>query len=69
MKLKSPEIIFAILAFVFGCVFLFITPFNEVPDEQAHLMRACEVADGILYSKNTPILTTRCDERIKKIFF
>ncbi len=66
MKLKSPEMIFVILAFVFGCVFLFITPFNEVPDEQAHLMRACEVADGILYGKNTPILTTKCDELIKR---
>ena len=43
--LEKPEIIFVILAFIFGCIFLFKTPPFEVPDEAHHLLRTCEIAD------------------------
>ncbi len=49
-KLKSPEIIFVIFAFVFGIIIMFITPKYEVPDEMAHLLRAKEVANGVIYN-------------------
>ncbi len=49
-KLKSPEIIFVIFAFVFGIIIMFVTPKYQVPDEYAHLCRAQEVSNGILYN-------------------
>ena len=58
--LERPEIIFVILAFIFGSIFLFKTPPFEVPDEPHHLLRACEVADFIFYSK-TPVQKTKYD--------
>lgn len=66
MKIKTPEVIFATFALIFGLLFLFITPYNGVPDEEAHLMRACEVSDGILYSGKTHVETTKCDELLFK---
>ncbi len=44
---------------------MFITPPYLVPDENAHIMRACEVADGILYNK-TPAQNVECDKYIQK---
>lgn len=51
MKLNHPEIFFAIFAFVFGILIMFLTPFNEVPDELTHYVRAKEVSQGKLYNK------------------
>ena len=51
MKLNHPEIIFVIFALVFGFLMIFITPFNQVPDEYAHYLRAKEVSQGKLYNK------------------
>ena len=65
MLLKKPEFIFLIIAFVFGVIMMLITPPFQVPDENAHLMRACEVADGIFYNK-TPAQNVECDKYIQK---
>lgn len=51
MKLNHPEIIFVIFALIFGFLMIFITPFNQVPDEYAHYLRAKEVSQGKLYNK------------------
>lgn len=51
MWIRKPEFIFIIFAFIFGVIMMFITPPYLVPDENAHLMRACEVADGIFIIK------------------
>lgn len=51
MKLNHPEIIFAVFAFAFGILIIFLTPFNEVPDELTHYVRAKEVSQGKLYNK------------------
>ena len=59
--LEKPEIIFVILAFIFGSIFLFKTPPFEVPDEPNHLLRTCEIADFIFYSK-TPVQDTDYDK-------
>ena len=64
--LERPEIIFVILAFIFGSIFLFKTPPFEVPDEPHHLLRACEVADFIFYSK-TPVQYTDYDKYFQNI--
>ena len=58
--LEKPEIIFVILAFIFGCIFLFKTPPFEVPDEAHHLLRTCEIADFKFYNK-TPVQNTKYD--------
>lgn len=65
MWIKKPEFIFIIFAFIFGLIMMFVTPPYLVPDEAAHLMRACEVADGILYNK-TPAQDVECDKYIQK---
>ncbi len=67
MLIKKPEIIFIILAFIFGIIFMFLTPPYKVPDESSHLLRACEVADGIFYNKE-PAQNVECDKYIKKQF-
>ncbi len=64
--LEKPEIIFVILAFIFGSTFLFIAPPFEVPDEPHHLLRACEVADFIFYSK-VPVQYTKYDKYFQNI--
>lgn len=48
--LKFPEYIFLIFAILFGTIMLLITPKNLVPDEHAHILRAQEVAHGVLYN-------------------
>ncbi len=65
MWIKKPEFIFLIFAFIFGLLFMFITPYDKVPDERAHLLRACEVADGIFYNK-TPAQNVACDNYLHK---
>ena len=65
MWIKKPEFIFLIFAFIFGLLFMFITPYDKVPDERAHLLRACEVADGIFYNK-TPAQNVTCDNYLHK---
>lgn len=65
MWIKKPEFIFIIFGFIFGLVMMFLTPPYQVPDESAHLLRACEVADGILYNK-TPAQNVECDNYIRK---
>ncbi len=64
--LEKPEKIFFILAFIFGSIFLFKTPPFEVPDEPHHLLRACEIADFIFYSKK-PVKTTKYDNYFQNI--
>ncbi len=59
--LERPEVIFVILAFIFGSIFIFKTPPFEVPDEPHHLLRTCEVAEFIFYSK-TPVQYTDYDK-------
>ena len=58
--LEKPEVIFLVLSFIFGSIFLFKTPPFEVPDEAHHMLRTCEVADSIFYSK-TPVQNTKYD--------
>lgn len=65
MWIKKPEFIFIIFAFIFGVIFMFLTPPYKVPDESSHLLRACEVADGIFYNK-TPAQNVDCDKYIQK---
>jgi len=65
MWIKKPEFIFIIFAFIFGLLFMFLTPYNMVPDEISHLRRSCEVADGILYSKE-PVQSVKCDKYLEK---
>ena len=67
MRIRKPEFIFIIFAFIFGVVFMFLTPPYKVPDESSHLLRACEVADGIFYNK-TPAQNVECDKYIQKQF-
>ena len=59
MKLKSPEIIFVIFAFIFGIIILFLTPKFGVSDETTHFVRAKEVSNGILYNKIPKNMTIR----------
>ena len=70
-KIKSiidvPWMIFLVIGFVFGSIFLFLTPPLEVPDEDAHLLRACEVASGIFYNK-TPTKETKYDKLFQYIY-
>ncbi len=49
--LRFPEYIFIVIALIFGIFYMFIQPYNEVPDENGHVFRACETASGILISK------------------
>lgn len=65
MWIRKPEFIFIIFAFIFGVIMMLVTPPYKVPDEEAHLLRACEVADGILYNK-TPAQNVECDKYIQK---
>lgn len=65
MWIRKPEFIFIILAFIFGVIMMLVTPPYKVPDEEAHLLRACEVADGILYNK-TPAQNIECDKYIQR---
>lgn len=46
---------------------MFLTPPYKVPDESSHLLRACEVADGIFYNK-TPAQNVECDKYIQRQF-
>lgn len=55
-KIKA-EYIFLILGGLFGILFLFITPVFQVPDEPMHLLRACEVASGILHNNKDGDIT------------
>lgn len=68
MFIKKLENIFIILAAIFGLIFLFATPYNGVADEETHMMRSCEVADGIFYNfKNSqPPKAEKCDSFIQK---
>lgn len=52
--LNLPEIIFIIIAFIFGSIFLFLTPPGCVPDEPCHMYRSCDVASGHLISEIRP---------------
>ena len=65
MWIKKPEFIFLIFAIIFGIIFMIVTPPYKVPDESSHLLRACEVADGILYNR-TPAQNVECDKYIQK---
>lgn len=67
MRIWKPEFIFIIFAFIFGVIFMFLTPPYKVPDESSHLLRACEVADGIFYNK-TPAQNVECDKYIQRQF-
>lgn len=51
---NKPEPVFLILGVLFGLLFMFITPMFQVPDEQAHLHRAVEVANGVFCNKEVP---------------
>ena len=44
--LNIPELIFFVVALIFGIMFLIYTPPGCVPDEPAHAYRACDVAVG-----------------------
>lgn len=55
-KIKA-EYIFLILGGLFGILFLFITPVFQVPDEPMHLLRACEVASGVIHNNKEGDIT------------
>ena len=55
-KIKA-EYIFLILGGLFGILFLFITPVFQVPDEPMHLLRACEVASGVIHNNKDGDIT------------
>lgn len=61
--IKKPEWVFVIFGFIFGLLMMFITPPFLVPDEHEHVLRACEVSQGILYNK-TPALPNKCEEKL-----
>lgn len=65
--IDNPCIIFVIIGLFFGSIMLFVTPPFEVPDERAHVMRACEVSNGILYNK-VPAEETKYDKYFKNFF-
>ena len=46
----KPEYIFLTIGFIFGFLFLYLTPIFKVPDEPMHLLRACEVSCGVLFN-------------------
>ena len=48
--LEKPEIIFLLLGVIFGVLMIFVTPIFNVPDEDSHLLRACEVSNLILHN-------------------
>lgn len=52
--LNLPELIFVVIAFIFGVIFLFITPPSCVPDEVTHMFRSCDVAVGSFLSETRP---------------
>lgn len=64
--IDNPCILFVFIALIFGNIMLFITPPFEVPDERAHFLRACEIADGIFYNK-TPTYETSYDKNFESI--
>ena len=45
----TPQILFLIVAGVFGLLMVFVTPMFHVPDEQAHFYKAFGVAEGHLF--------------------
>ncbi len=49
--LDNPWRIFIVIALIFGSLMLFITPPDGVPDESDHVLRSCEIANGVLYNK------------------
>lgn len=55
-KIKA-EYFFLILGGLFGILFLFITPVFQVPDEPMHLLRACEVASGVIHNNKEGDIT------------
>lgn len=55
----SPVKFFVVTAFIFGSLFILITPPFQTPDEPTHFLRAYQVSEGQLktnaaYYKNTP---------------
>lgn len=52
--INRPELIFLIYGFVFGVLFMFLTPPFKVPDEHAHFHRAIETANGVFYNRVPP---------------
>lgn len=65
--LNKPELLFAVIAFIFGSLMIFLVPPNEVPDEKAHILRSCEVASGIFYNK-VPAQKTKYEEKFDNLF-
>ena len=47
----KPELIFVIIASVYGLAFLFITPPFQVPDENSHFIKAAGLSDGYWISE------------------
>lgn len=65
--LEKPHVIFAIVALIFGTLFLFLFRPYLVNDETHHVMRTIEVADGIFYNK-VPCTYTHYDVYFRDIF-
>ena len=53
----KPEYIFLFLGLLFGLTFLIITPIFQVPDENMHLLRACEVSNFVLHNNKDGDIT------------
>ena len=49
------EKIFLIIALVLGVFHIFITPFNQLPDEIVHIFRTYDIADGNFISKKNEV--------------
>ncbi len=62
--LENPAKIYLCLGFLFGLVFLFVTPPCSIPDEPTHFVRIFKVAQGDMFSATEvklPSLDAYCD--------
>jgi uncharacterized membrane protein len=48
--LRKPDLVYFVMAFVFGLAFLVVTPPCGVPDEPVHLYRVFRIAQGTFFS-------------------
>ncbi len=64
--LNNIELIFLVFSIIFGCLIIVLTPPLSAPDETAHALRTCEVADRIFYNK-IPAHNVDCDKFLSKL--
>lgn len=52
MKKLSIEKLFVIIGFIFGCLFIYIIPPFQSPDEDSHFKKSYVISNGNLYAKS-----------------